>query len=216
MAGPGDEIAAGASGRSRLRASHADRERVIEVLKAAFVQERLDRDEFDVRVGRALASRTYADLAALTADITPARLTRSRPPEPVGESANKKKKAVAALSCATLAYPGLMAALPPIPDGSPFAVPVIVLMVVLFGAVSTGWLLLLNAWLDERAGRQPVQGLPPGGGGQASQRPAAASPGGELPPVNPDQQKIAEAAPIRRPRPLIYRWRLLVSLPSAR
>jgi hypothetical protein len=72
--------------------SRADRERVIEVLKAAFVQERLDRDEFDVRVGRALASRTYADLAALTADITPARLTGSRPPEPVGESANKKRK----------------------------------------------------------------------------------------------------------------------------
>jgi hypothetical protein len=42
MAGPGDEIAA-AEGRSRseLRASHADREQVIEVLKAAFVQGRL-------------------------------------------------------------------------------------------------------------------------------------------------------------------------------
>jgi hypothetical protein len=71
MAGPGDEIAAGASGRGRLRASHADREQVIEVLKAAFVQGRLDRDEFDLRVGRALASRTSAGLAALTADIPP-------------------------------------------------------------------------------------------------------------------------------------------------
>ena len=38
MAGPGDEIAAGAGGRSYLRASHADREQVIDVLKAAFVQ----------------------------------------------------------------------------------------------------------------------------------------------------------------------------------
>ena len=49
------------------------------MLKAAFVQGRLDRDEFDLRVDRALASRTYADLAALTADI-PTRLNSVRPP----------------------------------------------------------------------------------------------------------------------------------------
>ena len=92
MAGPGDEIAAGAGDRGRLRASHADREQVIEVLKAAFVQGRLDRDEFDLRIGRALASRTCADLTALTADITPARLTRARPPGSARKSASKKKK----------------------------------------------------------------------------------------------------------------------------
>ena len=79
MAGPGDEMAAGAGGRGCLRAAHADREQVIDVLKAAFVQGQLDRDEFDLRVGRALTSRTYADLAALTTDI-PARLTSARPP----------------------------------------------------------------------------------------------------------------------------------------
>ena len=83
MAGPGDEIAAGTGGRGRLRTSRADREQVIEVLKAAFVQGRLDRDEFDLRVGRALASRTYADLAALML-TSPARLTRARPPGPPG------------------------------------------------------------------------------------------------------------------------------------
>ena len=64
-----------------MRASHADREQVIETLKAAFVQGRLDRDEFDLRVGQTFASRTYAELAALTADI-PARLTAARPPVP--------------------------------------------------------------------------------------------------------------------------------------
>ena len=69
MAGPGDEIAAGAGGLSRLRASYADREQVIELLKAAFVQGQLARDEFDVRVGQVLASRTYAELDAVTADI---------------------------------------------------------------------------------------------------------------------------------------------------
>jgi len=40
--GPGDDIAAG---RGRLRASDADREQVIDVLKAAFVQGRLTKDE---------------------------------------------------------------------------------------------------------------------------------------------------------------------------
>jgi len=64
-----------------MRASHADREQVIETLKAAFVQGRLDRDEFDLRVGQTFASRTYAELAALTADI-PARLAAARPPVP--------------------------------------------------------------------------------------------------------------------------------------
>jgi Domain of unknown function (DUF1707) len=70
VAGRGEEMAA-AAGRDRghFRASRADRERAIEVLKTAFVEDRLTRDEFDLRVGQALASRTYADLAALTADI---------------------------------------------------------------------------------------------------------------------------------------------------
>ena len=47
----------------------SDLEQVIDMLKAAFVQGRLTRDEFDARVGRAFTSRTYADLAALTADV---------------------------------------------------------------------------------------------------------------------------------------------------
>ena len=83
VVGPGDETAAGAGGRSYsyVRASHADREQVIDVLKAAFVQGRLAKDELDLRLGRVLASRTYADLSALTADL-PVRLTRAQPPEP--------------------------------------------------------------------------------------------------------------------------------------
>ena len=80
MAGPGDEIAAGAAGRGHLRASHADREQVISTLKAAFVQGMLDRDEFDQRVSQAFAARTYADLAALTADL-PAGLVADQPPD---------------------------------------------------------------------------------------------------------------------------------------
>jgi hypothetical protein len=65
--------------RGHLRACHADREQVIGVLKAAFVQGRLGKDELSARVGQALAARTYADLAALTADL-PAGLAAERPP----------------------------------------------------------------------------------------------------------------------------------------
>ena len=50
-------------------ASHADRERVIDALRAAFAEGRLARDEFDARVARTSGSRTYAELAAVTADI---------------------------------------------------------------------------------------------------------------------------------------------------
>ena len=87
MPGPGDEIAAGAGGRAHMRASHADREQVIDMLKAAFVQGRLAKDEFDLRVGRVLASRTYADLGAVTADI-PAGPVRAHSPNPARKPAS--------------------------------------------------------------------------------------------------------------------------------
>jgi hypothetical protein len=64
-----------------LRTSRADRERVIELLKAAFVQGRLAKDEFDARVGQALVSQTYAELAAVGADI-PAGPAGTMPPHP--------------------------------------------------------------------------------------------------------------------------------------
>lgn len=78
MTGPGDGNAAGAGG-GHLRASHADREQVIDTLKAAFVQGRLTKEEFDLRVSQTFASRTYAEIAARTADL-PDGLTRINPP----------------------------------------------------------------------------------------------------------------------------------------
>jgi hypothetical protein len=51
---------AAAASRGHLRASHGDREQVIAVLKDAFVQGRLTKDELDARVGRAFAARTGA------------------------------------------------------------------------------------------------------------------------------------------------------------
>ena len=80
MTGPGDEVAApGKPGY--LRASHADREQVIDTVKTAFVRGQLTTGELDARVGQALAARTHADLAAVTAGI-PAGPDLTRPREP--------------------------------------------------------------------------------------------------------------------------------------
>jgi hypothetical protein len=57
------------AGHGQLRSSHADRERAADVLKAAFAEGRLDQDEYTERVGQVHASRTYQELAALTADL---------------------------------------------------------------------------------------------------------------------------------------------------
>jgi hypothetical protein len=77
MAGPGDEKTVGTTGRGHPRVPPADREHVIDTLKAAFVQDRLTKDEFDLRISRTFAARTPAELATVTADI-PAGLTGAR------------------------------------------------------------------------------------------------------------------------------------------
>jgi Domain of unknown function (DUF1707) len=179
---------------------------VIGTLQAAFVHGMLTKDEFDLRVGQALASRTYADLAAVTADL-PAGLAGARRPKPARESVNKK--AVAAAACATVALAGMLAAMSARIPGLPFGwvVPVLVF------AVPTGWLLLFHDWLVKRAGRQSAQGLPPGAGGEPSQRLPSADPGRQLPPFGHGHWHTADAAPNRRPRPLSPGWRLPVSLP---
>lgn len=60
---------AAAGGCGGCRASHADRDHVVDMLKAAYVQGRLSKDEFDLRVSQAFGSRTWAELDALTRDI---------------------------------------------------------------------------------------------------------------------------------------------------
>ena len=52
-----------------MRAASADRERAVDVLKAGFAEGRLTQDEYNERMGRAYAARTYAELMALTADL---------------------------------------------------------------------------------------------------------------------------------------------------
>ena len=63
--GRGDQVQHAAG----LRASHEDRDRVVELLRVAAGDGRLTADELDERLEVALNARTHRELAALTADL---------------------------------------------------------------------------------------------------------------------------------------------------
>ncbi|TDC70092.1 DUF1707 domain-containing protein [Actinomadura sp. GC306] len=63
-----------------LRASHDDREAVVERLRDAAAEGRLDLDELETRLEQALTAKTYADLAALTGDLPGPAPVENRPP----------------------------------------------------------------------------------------------------------------------------------------
>src|SRR5580700_960415 len=85
-------------GSARFLASDADRERTVDILKAAFVYGTLTRDELTLRTGRALTARTYAELAGVTAGLTPG------PPRPAMQRPRRRvsKKVVALSACAVV------------------------------------------------------------------------------------------------------------------
>ncbi len=149
-----NEPAASARGQGYLPASDADREQVVDVLKTAFVQGRLDRDEFDLRVGRTLVSRTWADLAAIAADI-PVRLARARPPEREREPVSRA--AVVATASATAVFVGLFPVMwmrPPFPS---FVLPAAMVWFILVMVVPACWGALLHDWLEKRAAVKPCK-----------------------------------------------------------
>ncbi len=65
-----------------MRAADNDREVVVEQLTRAQAEGRLNLAEFDDRVQRAWTAQTYADLAAITADLPSGREAVPRPPQP--------------------------------------------------------------------------------------------------------------------------------------
>jgi len=194
--GPGDEL--DAAGRGRLRASHADRERVIGTLKAAFVQGRLAKDEFDLRVGQTLASRTYADLAVITADLpagladagSPRRAAPLRPRRPMSNAA----KAGICVAIA-VAMPVLMSFLV-----GPGAILLFAPFYLLASLIAVAQ--MLAARHDKRSSHgQLPPGPEPSRGGLASPRPLRGRPGRQLPPGHGGHRCTAEAARWRLPRP---------------
>lgn len=65
----GDVPPAGRPGDGEFRASHADRDLVVEQLRLAAGDGRLTAEELDERLQAALTARTYRELAVLTADL---------------------------------------------------------------------------------------------------------------------------------------------------
>jgi hypothetical protein len=169
MTGPGDEMST--AGRGRPRAFLAVLEQVIDTLKAAFVQGLLTKDELDARVGQAFASRTYAELAAVTTGIPagpaqawplrhPAR-AQARPPEneAVDSSQNKVVNACAGATATALA---LGVALYAFHAGN-FGLLFVVLLAIA-GALSVVGARMISSRREKRS-RNSSSGGPPGQAG---------------------------------------------------
>jgi Domain of unknown function (DUF1707) len=198
MREPGDGRAARPAGRGRLRTSHADREQAVEVLKDAFVQGRLTKDEFDSRVGHVLASRTYADLSALTADL-PAVSPAPRPPRPLVPARTRRpqnatvKNGARVIAAATVLTGGVWAgALLSGADGQAVGVLISAFTFLWFGIVSLIGSIMLDEHLKQRSNKK----LPPGHRGQGV---LPADPAGPFRPGDQGRRHGAEAS--RGPRP---------------
>jgi hypothetical protein len=194
IAGPGDGRAAEEGrGRGELRASHADREQAIEILKDAFAQGRLTIDELDLRAGQAFTARTRAELTSVIADLpamsapaarrpSPAR-AKARPVDPEVKTGIRviiTTTAIAALLLVVAVFTG---------NGAVATAAAGAIATVLVAASLTGSR-MLGSWLDQRRGGQ--SGSPPRSR-TAPASTASAGPAVQLPPGSRGQQHTAEA-----------------------
>jgi Domain of unknown function (DUF4190)/Domain of unknown function (DUF1707) len=85
-----------AGGNTYLRASAADRERAIDVLKAGYAEDRLTKEEYESRADQAFAARTLGELARVTADLPGGHFAQPAWP---GAPARTNSLAVASLAC---------------------------------------------------------------------------------------------------------------------
>ena len=161
MAGPGDEMSA-AEGRGHLRVSHADREQVIDALKVAFVQGRVAKGELDLRVSQAFAARTYADLAAVTADL-PAGLAGVRPPGKAVRARCRRPVGTVVLAGASVIIPPAMLAAAVLTEDHRLAKLSMLLVVIILLV----WMGVTGRMLVSRDERRSGGRLPPGPGRRA-------------------------------------------------
>ena len=146
-AGGGTAVAGG-----HFLASHADRERAIDALRAAFAEGRLAQDEVEARLAWASGSRTYAELAAVTADI---------PAWPAGAGlaggpARAPDRRSATMEAALLGA-GVLAGIPPamlvlafVVDSEKLAAWAVVLFVIEFVAACMAGTVALGQLIDAR------------------------------------------------------------------
>ena len=199
MVGPGDEMAAHAGDHGRLRASSADREHVIDALKAAYVYGLVTKDEFDARVSQTFAARTYAELAPMTADI-PAGLAAAlsaRAPAPARSrapaGANLKPGDRAIMATAILAGLAWLAAVFAGPDA---ALPALVG----FGSAFASLVMVAAQLRASRRGQRTGGQLPPQRGMSTGQRSGRRAPAEQLPNANePRRHSLADGGRSHRP-----------------
>ena len=165
MTGP-DE--GGLAGRGHLRAAQADREQAITVLKAAYAQGRLTKDELEARAGQAFASRTYAELGALTADI-PADVPTASPaatsPAATGSDAAWPRPSTPARTMAKAAGRSGVCLLVAVAlvEGAYLAGNFLLIVAAFFALIAASGFFgygILDAWQERRSHAQ----LPPGPG----------------------------------------------------
>ena len=181
------------AGGGHLRAGHDDRERVIAELKAAFVQGRLDQDELEERTARAVASRTYGELAALTADIpVPAPVTASA--AGAGSPGRTLARAAKRAGFCLLAAAALM-------EAAFLTGNFLLIVVATFAALGTAGFLgygIIDAWQERRNREQLTSGPRLGGPGLGGPGSAGGPPvRGPVPPGSRGDPNRAEARSIR-------------------
>ena len=181
---PGNEMAADAVGGDRLPVC---REQVTRALEAALAQGRLTEDEYSERMGQASASRSRAELAALTADLPVGRMDApARPPTArdvrIGVSVSIAAATVAA--AILLWQPG---------NGLAFIAFLIAAVTLLVAPIITVGI-MVDVWRQKRSGGQLPPWPDPGAGGTPPPRPSAAALAEPLPPSDRGQQHVSEAA----------------------
>jgi hypothetical protein len=146
---------------------------VIDILKVAFVLGMLTKDEFDLRVGQAFASRTGTELAVFVADL-PAGLTADQPSRPArAQGQARVLRFGAVIAVATMLYAAvwpLALVLPRNSEGEPQAA-IRLLVMTTFAYLMISVLAGLELLGAARPPRRPV----PGAGGQAFRRPPSAT-----------------------------------------
>ncbi len=167
--GAGDEMAAAGG---YFLASDADRDRVIDTLRAALTEGRLTGDEFGARVARTSGSRTYAELAAVMADI-PAGPAGAGP---AGAGGGLAGAGLPANIKSLLWTIGGYAALPPIllgvallADSESAARAAIVLFMIGFLLAVTSGTVALGTAIDTRLKNRQAAGPPPARPGRSAE-----------------------------------------------
>jgi hypothetical protein len=83
--------------RAQMRASTADRDRAVELLTRAYTEGRLDKDEHEARVERAMTASTFAELDAVVIDLPGG--APAAPPPLAPPAARTNSLAITSLIC---------------------------------------------------------------------------------------------------------------------